>query len=324
MGGVGASPGVAVVGGRRIERLRPEGLRSKPVFMPRVFDDPDGVLELILQSSPYQTPAAVYGMAAPGDPLETPWFIRISNSEMLVRNPHWIAAAKEAFSAQLVEPLHCTINVNGPAPANSPHMDLAVYRGFANPEYPIWILTTMSSSGLFWPWLVPVASGLAWFHANEGGEFEYWADGPSRPSTAIRPPMWNVGVMSDNEVMYHRVGRLGSADEIARLAKLGLKISATIHECGGDWRIEQEGAELCRLPAERLRLSLLWKAYVFVDEAHRASFENKAYDLDLDQVVDIFTDDLRAKGIDRPRPSDPLNDFEWRALLAETYRSPFT
>jgi hypothetical protein len=290
--------------------------------MPEVFEDPDAVLALVRKCAPYRSIFAFHGQAAADDELYTPWFIDMPRSELLIENPRWIAAAREAFSAELVEPLHCTINVYGPAAASPPHMDLPVYRGMSAPEFPIWLLATMSASGLFLPWLVPVASGLVWFYRGEGGEFEYWPDGPQGRSTQVTPPMWNVGVMSDNEVMYHRVGSIGSPDEIASLSGR-LKTSAMMHHHGESWEIRQDGRSLCSIPSSRLRVSLLWKAYVFSNEEHRASFRNKAYDLDLDQVTDIFLDDLERRAVSADRPTDPLGDPNWRALLEEAYKSPF-
>lgn len=305
-----------------VERLRPAGLRSRPVYMPQVFDAPDHVLALVRERAPYRSMLAYYNHGRPGDPLESPWFIDMPGADFLVQNPRWIAAAKEAFSARLVEPLHCTINVYGPAEASSPHMDLPVFRGMAAPEVPVWLLMSMSNSGLFLPWLVPVASGLAWFYRGEGGEFEYWPQGPTHPSSRVSPPMWNVGVMSDNEVMWHRVGQVGSAAEIASLAGR-LKTSAMMHCREDQWEVRQDGEALCTIPDDRLRISLLWKAYVFTDADHQASFRNRAYDLDAGHVAEIFLADLRQRGIGCTPPADPLHDEAWRNLLLATYASPF-
>lgn len=305
-----------------VERLRPAGLRSRPVYMPRVFDEPERVLDLIREHAPYRSMLAYYNHGGHGDRLDSPWFIDMPDADFLVQNPRWVAAAREAFSARLVEPLHCTINVYGPAEASPPHMDLPVFRGMSAPETPIWLLMSMSQSGLFLPWLVPVASGLAWFHRDKGGEFEYWPDGPSAPSVSVNPPMWNVGVMSDNEVMWHRVGQVGTIDEIASLDGR-LRTSAMMHRHGRQWEVRQDGETLCAIPDDRLRISLLWKAYVFSDEDHRASFRNKAYDLDTGHVAEIFMADLKQRGIDCIPPSDPVNDDAWRNLLLATYTSPF-
>jgi hypothetical protein len=268
--------------------------------------------------------AAYFGLERPVlSSVDYPWFIDRPESDLLLNNPRWIAAAREAFSAEIVHPLHCTVNLNGPSASTGPaHQDVPAFRGFSEAKAPIWLLNVMSRSRLFLPWLAPVASGLAWFYRGQGGEFEYWPDGPERPSVSERPPLWNYGVMSDNEVMWHRVAAIGSPDRAAQLAGR-LSVRAKMHLSAEGWSIVDDGRTIMSLEPDELRISLLWKAYVFKDEAHLRSFENKAYDLDVSQVVDIFMDDLGKRGVHAPRPADPLTDEEWTALLQRTYPPPF-
>jgi hypothetical protein len=95
------------------------------------------------------------------------------------------------------------------------------------------------------------------------------------------------------------------------------------HIGGGIWDIRDGERTVTRLGPEDIRISMLWKAYVFQNEDHVASFENPAMDLDLDQVTDMFLEDLNGKGIRAERPADPLTDPGWQRLLYETYMTPF-
>lgn len=300
-------------------RLRPEGMRSKPVYMDRVFDDPDAVLRLIREGAPYRTVGAYleHGLIAGG----MPWFLDRPDHPMLVENPNWFAAAREAFGAQIVKPIHVTLNVNGPAPLALPHVDQPAFRGFTDAQAPIWLLMAMSRSRLFLPWLVPVASGLVWFWRGEGGEFEYWPEGPEGEPVRVEPPMWNTGVMSDNEVMWHRVGAFGPEERQQKLMQV--RASALADWTGDGWGISQDGETLMRLAPDEMRIALLWKAYVFRDEAHLASFEDSRLNLDMEQVIDIFCEDLARRGLPSGRPADPAADAEWRELLESAYVTPF-
>lgn len=304
------------------QRLRPEGMRSRPVRMDPVFDDPEAVLALVRHAAPYQTMAAYMGYGAEGGLAGPPWFLTKTRADGLLAAPRWRAAACEAFGAQVVQPSHVVINLNGPSPVGPPHLDQPEYRGFGLAEAPLWLLMAMSRSRLFLPWLVPVASGLVWFWQGEGGDFEYWPDGPDAASALAGRPMWNTGVMSDNEAMWHRVGGFGPESQQRELER-GLRAEALLGWSGGRWRILQEGGVLMDFAADEIRISLLWKALVFRDAAHLASFEDKRFDLDLQQVTDIFLADLAARGLRVRRPGDPANDPTWRALLEETYRIPF-
>jgi hypothetical protein len=181
----------------------------------------------------------------------------------------------------------------------------------------------MTYSGLFQPWMVPIASGLVWFYRGVGGEFEYWADGTHAPPRIERSPMWNIGVMSDNEFMWHGVGAIGTPEDQERLNG-ALNASDRLHYAGGDeWEIRDGARVVARLSPSQLRISLLWKAHVFLNQEHFASFENRDMDLTLDQVTDIYREHLAGKGVVVQRPVDPLNDVQWRRVLEAHYRAPF-
>lgn len=306
-----------------VERLRPEGMRSTPLRMEPVFEDPESALAHIRQGGPYRTMVAYMGHSASDDgPAGMPWFLTKSKADVLLGAPRWAEAAREAFEAEIVRPMHVVINLNGPMPAGPPHLDQPEFRGFGIADAPLWLLTAMSKSRLFLPWLIPLASGVAWFWRGEGGEFEYWPAGPEGPSTVAARPMWNSGVMSDNEAMWHRVGGFGAEPRQRRLQQ-EVRAGAQLDWERGCWRITQDGGELTAFEPEEVRISLVWKALVFRDGAHLASFEDKRFDLDLERVTEIFFDDLTERGIVLSRPADPFGDPEWRAVLEETYRTPF-
>ncbi len=303
--------------------LRPSHMRSRPVRMDKVFDDPDAALRLVRKLTPYYTVGAYYngGVADPGS-KDPPWFLTEPDCALLVHNPNWIAAAHKAFNAGIVKPIRCVVNLNPPAPDSPPHLDLPVFRGFSAPHMPIWLLMSMTHSGLFLDWLVPLASGVAWFWRGTGGEFEYWPEGPDSGSLCESPPMWNTGVMADNEVMWHRVGAIGTPRQQA--SSLATVPGDALMHCSGDgWEIRQGDRSLADYSDDEVRISFVWKAYVFRDQEHLRSFEDKAYDLDLDMVVDMLCADLAARRLPSRRPPDPLGDGAWRQLLMSTYTTPF-
>jgi hypothetical protein len=307
-----------------VSRLRPAALQAKPVRMPQVFADADEVMRLIRERVPYRTMSAFHQLkSSMGWTGEFPWFREAFEQPAFLHNPTFVAAAREAFSASIVRPTKCLINLNGPMRSGPPHLDLPVYRGFAAPAAPVWLLMNMTYSGLFHPWMVPIASGLAWFYTGEGGEFEYWPDGPQGRPVRETAPLWNVGVMSDNEFMWHRVGPIGPPEAQTRLHG-HLRTSDLLHDAGGGaWEIRDGARTVERLGPAELRISILWKAQVFKDQAHLASFEDRGMDLDLAQVVDIYLADLERRGVRASRPADPLEDAGWRDLLQRVYVPPF-
>jgi hypothetical protein len=302
---------------------RPKAMQSRPVFMEAVFDDPDHIVELIHETAPYQTLPAYYGVQGASEYDAHSLFRHAMTDEAFLHNPNWIAAARASFGAAIVEPVRCLLNASGPMEELAVHIDLPTFRGFAPGAETKHLLMAMIHSGLFYDWMVPFASGLAWFYRGTGGSFLYWADGVEAPPQMVHPPFWNIGVMSDNEAMFHAVSPVGSAEDRARFAGL-VRRSDRLHHLGGDsWEIRDEERLAARLDRSGLRVSLLWKARVFRDEEHRKSFEDSDLDLTPDLISDVFLQDLREKGIAADEPSDPL-DPAWQQFLARSYPPPFT
>jgi hypothetical protein len=181
----------------------------------------------------------------------------------------------------------------------SVHIDLPTFRGF-----------------------VPAAGTRQLLMARSGGSFLYWADGVEAPPRIARPPFWNTGVMSDNEAMFHPVSAVGTAEGRATFAGL-VRRSDRLFAVGDDgWEIRDDRRVAARLDRTALRMSLLWKARVFCDEGHRASFGDSAFDLTPDLIAEVFPENLAARGVASEQPSDPLGSG-WQDFLARSYPPPF-
>lgn len=305
-----------------VEPLRPEAIRIEPQLLESVFDDPVAVISLIEERAPYPTLMKFHGMVGDDAYATTvlPWFRTVFTDDLLLQNPAWLEGAKEAFNARIVQPLTCVLNIQPAAPAGGIHLDLPTFRGSHRWPTHVWLLNAMGNSGLFGRWMVPIASGLAWLYRGAGGEFEYWPDGPQGP-VRRQEPRWNVGQVSDNEYMLHRVAAIGRAEEI--LPRDAMSAEAKLHFVGNRcWEI-RDGEKLVRAyDQDDLRISLLWKAYVFEDERQLASFQNHDDDLDINRVCDIFCADLERRGIPFERPAHPLTDRVWQRLVVKSYPQP--
>ena len=60
------------------------------------------------------------------------------------------------------------------------HTDVPEFRGCNRKVMPQWLLVAMHHSGLFDEWRMPIATGVAWFHDCDGGEFCYYPGGAER------------------------------------------------------------------------------------------------------------------------------------------------
>lgn len=299
---------------------------APPVKLSTAFDEPDQIIALIDQGAPYKTITAVQ-KNPPND--ESPgWFrnfwalggkVIFDGAEDAFCNPNFIAAAKESFKAEVIRPLTMMTNLNVPAEGSPVHLDLPFFRGTHQRQVPSWILAPMGYSGLFQEWAIPVASAITWFYEGPGGDFEYWPRGLSKDSMKVSPPYSNTSVVADNEYMYHRVGEMGPEDSY--LAD-GISSEALLHRKSSGWEIRL-GDELLRsYEYDEIRLSILWKAFCFKDQAAEDAFLDPAFDLTPSLVADIFCADLKKRNLPYAEPHDLAADEKWVRMILDTYNSP--
>ncbi|NQZ98956.1 MAG: hypothetical protein HRU01_20830, partial [Myxococcales bacterium] len=179
-----------------------------PLVIDRAFVDPDAVRAMVPQHAPYwptlryaASPAELRSFgrdAAPPTQRVMPWFRGdwaydeplVEGAETILATPAFAQAAGELFDAGVVRPQIVYVNLMVAIPfAGQAHIDVPAFRGMDRTEYPVWLLHAMNRSGLFEPWRVDIATAVAWFFEGEGGEFDYWPDGPRNPPSRIAAPL---------------------------------------------------------------------------------------------------------------------------------------
>lgn len=307
--------------------VRSQQMLAPPVKLARAFDDPDAVLALIDKGAPYKTLAAVH--RHPYEAKTGGWFrnfwalggkVVFEGAEPFFNNPNFIAAARQSFRAEVIRPVAMMTNLNLPADSLPAHLDLPFFRGLTNREVPSWMLAPMGYSGLFHEWAIPVTSAITWFYDGQGGEFEYWPDGPTAPSRTERPPYSNMCVVADNEYMYHRVGATGRPEEY--WGEDSIPYETLLERTGEGWSMRHGERELARFPYSQVRLSVLWKAYCFRTAAMAASFDDHSHDLTPDMVTELFCADLSRRGETFSEPTDIHGDPDWKDILCRVYAAP--
>jgi len=297
----------------------------KPLRIEPAYRDFGAVWQLVEANAPYRSMAGLDGYREYGGLSSIPWFREhwaldgralIPGVEDLLHNPAFIESARAVFGGRVVRPMTVLINLMGPMPAGTPHIDTPSFRGAERTNFPLWLLLVMGASGLFRRWSLSLAGAVSWFYAGEGGDFEYWPDGEDAPAAREQPPFGNTAVVTDSDRMYHRVGAIGRPDEYLAEGTISAS-SKLLRERSGEWRIVDDGKVRAIYQPGQVRVSLLWKAIVFDDEAAAAAFEEHTDDITLERAADIFCSDLRTRGIEFTEPSDPARDPQWsRALIA--------
>jgi len=297
---------------------------APPGVIERAYDNPEEVWHLIEAGAPYKSITAV--QKEPVGTAAAPWFrnfwalggrVIFPGAESVFSNGRFIEAAQETFRAEVIQPLAMMTNLNAPAPAAPPHLDLPFFRGAHQREVPLWMLAPMGYSGLFQRWAIPVASVITWFYAGEGGEFEYWPEGLDGPSAKAANLSSNQGVVADNEYMYHRVCQIGREHEF--LPDNEIPYEAMLRRTDSGWQITANDLVLGEYEPGGIRASVLWKAYCFKDQAEADAFTSGADSLSPELIVEIFQKDLKARGIRCDYPDNLEGKDDWSRIVREHY-----
>jgi hypothetical protein len=338
-----------------IERLN-EVLR--PVAPPRVLeglytdDQHSRIVEVIKQHGPWPTITAHHfdtidellatsnGGAAPDDHGLTlddvatghfrgilgehsiPFFPELEDCFF---NSRFLELVRDYWGARYAKPTLMLFNLCGPHRSGlNAHLDAVTFRGVRIETSPVWLQNVMGRSGLFTEHLVKMAQVIAWWYLGENGTFTYWPDGPLAEPVRLEHPLWNKGVVVQNELMFHRGDPVGRPDERA-IPGLKHRSLLAYDAAGDDWTITTDGEVIRRYRPEEMRLLVHWSAEVYADMEEVEKNMDHSDDLTHDVVFDRLLADMRAKGVAVATPSDPLHDPTFiRALIATYSVAPAT
>jgi hypothetical protein len=223
------------------------------------------------------------------------------------------------WGARYAKPTMMLFNICGPHQSGlNPHLDATTFRGVRYENSPVWLQNVMAKSGLFTDYIVNMAQVITWWYRGEAGTFTYWPDGPLHPPKVLRTPIWNRGVVVQNELMFHRGDPVGSPNERAVDVK-HRSLFAYIPDDDA-WVVTTDGEVVRRYEPRAIRLLVHWSAEVYrnMDEVRKVM--DHTDDLTHERVVDALIADLRQRGVSVEEPSDPLHDESFIHALLSTYR----
>jgi hypothetical protein len=240
-------------------------------------------------------------------------------------NSRFLELARDYWDARYAKPTHVLFNVCGPHHSGlNSHLDAVSFRGITIENSPVWLQNVMGRSGLFTDHLVKMAQVITWWYLGENGTFTYWPDGPLGQPKRLEHPLWNKGVVVQNELMFHRGDPVGRREE---RDLPGLKHRSLIGYDGDadDWAITTDGEVIRRYRPEEMRLLVHWSAEVYADMAELEKHMDHSDDLTHDAAFDRLLADMRSRGIDVAEPTDPMHDQAFiRALIGAYSVAPTT
>ncbi len=234
-----------------------------------------------------------------------------------------MARVRSYWNAEFAVPSSMNFIIQGSSRNMDPaHIDGTTFRGVDYRNTPIWLLNTMGKSGLFQHWLLKKAQVIAWFYQGTiGGGFTYWPEGPKAAPKRLAMPSWNRGVVTQNEVMYHRGEACGPMEKRMPKGLAFQSLWSADPETSDGWQITTDGKVIERVSAQETRLMVHWTADIYMDKDERDLVFSHRDDLSHEQVFDMFVADLRSRGVTFAMPTDPLTDRDFIRLLTATYDS---
>jgi hypothetical protein len=238
--------------------------------------------------------------------------VRIAGIEPFLHHEGLRQAARDLYGADVIVPAIVYANLLIPGQELAVHSDVPEFRGANRTKHPQWLLVVMHHSGLFERWRMPIATGVAWFHDCQGGEFAFYPDGPRDAPVAL-PVRFNTAVLLDTDSVFHGVDRVAEGSARIEPMSRGMRL-----RFGGEnrWQVVDGERVVAEHPWTALRFSVSWKAYCFRSEAEARTWREHSDDLRLEDVLDVLVADLKQRGkIGKELPHEP----ELIELLIDEY-----
>lgn len=313
--------------------MQTSGTCLPPIHVDRVLDDPSAVRRLLERHGPYfpvqryvRNDAEHRAISAQGPMIVAPNFRGdwaydrplVHGAEIFFDHDGFIEAARRLFDTDRVRPQQVYVNITWQLPFHQGkgHTDVPAFRGVDRTRYPIWFLNVMGRSGLFEEERIRIATAVAWFYRGDDGGFEYWPDGPDRPSRVHQGDTFNTAIVGDNDRMFHRVMPVG---RVADGMPSGMTLATRLEHVDGDlWRIAESDV-IAEPTWDRLRISVSWKALAFRDRAEERMVDEHTHDLSVEAALARIYADLEARRGSFRVPQNAMEDPDFVDLLSETY-----
>jgi hypothetical protein len=177
----------------------------------------------------------------------------------------------------------------------------------------------MGKSGLFQDYLIKMAQVITWFSLDGGSGFTYWPDGPLKAPQRLLPPVFNRGVVVQNEMMVHRGEANGPLDQ---QTPAGLAFDTVFTGDPADrdqWLLKNGDDVIARHQTDELRFLVHWSAEVFSNYDELKKNMDGSDDLTIDRAIDMLVDDVHKKGTRLDVPAEPLHDPAFIGALNAAY-----
>jgi len=194
----------------------------------------------------------------------------------------------------VLEPFWFVLLVQLPGQEITTHIDSVSYWGATRYNFPQWLLVIMKFSGLFEDHFVPNVQGVAYFHSwsdNRESDFNVWVDDDEYVSI---PPTSGSSSFIDGTRSIHGATTYRPDAYLPTFDKDAVTELIRVGE--DDWHLQSDGKTLNTYVFDDLRLSLVFRGRC-VPEGVSFIEDEKQNVMDLDQILEVFSADLKKKGV---------------------------
>ena len=239
--------------------------------------------------------------------------------EDIFYNERFLDQVRSYWNVPYAKPTMMLFNICGPHQSGlSAHLDATTFRGVRYENSPVWLQNVMAKSGLFTDYIIKMAQVITWWYRGENGTFTYWPDGPLEQPQHLDHPLWNRGVVVQNEVMFHRGDPVGRPDERA-IPGLKHRSMFEYRRDADHWAITTDGTTIRTYQPEEIRLLVHWSSEVYADMDELRKVMDHTDDLTHERAIGMLLDDMRRRGVRVAEPSEPFHDDAFIQALIHTY-----
>lgn len=243
----------------------------------------------------------------------------------LFESKRFQSAARSVCPAdkQFLDPFQFNYIIQVPGQTVALHIDSPYFYGADRYSFPQWFLVAMVWSGLFQHLFVDQVQVVGYLHewtsedvGGKGGDF-LWYDNSTSYQRVLPAP--RSGSVVDGSKMLHAATVYRRGVKAPHLEKNSDNV---LQYVGDDvWEVRSDGATVQAYTTKDLRISIVYRARCFRDEAALREYKDQASEvLNLDGILDQLVADLVAKGkIAAGSTKDSIGRLELALLLIDAY-----
>jgi hypothetical protein len=217
----------------------------------------------------------------------------------LFRSQKYVDASKSVCHGRtLLDPIQLGIIITLPGQTVASHLDVPWFWGATRFNVPQWLLIAMEQSKLWSHLRLPQTQGVAYLHSwvnhlTDGGGFFYYPNGTER-SVVVVPPEFNTALVLDGSTIVHGVDVFRPDQP---LPDIDPNDHNELRYLGDEhWELSNGKAVIRQYHTHDLRMSLVWRARCFEDEAEKNKWHSYTDELSVDDIIDTFVNDLQKRG----------------------------